>query len=384
MNFDFSDDQKLLRDELRKFLQKESPLTQARKIIDQSVDHSVEQGITHAAPVWDGLASLGATSLMLPESCGGIGLGALELCLLAEEIGRQLSPVPASSTLYGALQILLLGADQAQQERWLPPIAQGVIGAVVAPMDDEWDVARLPSFDGVALQGIAPQVADGMAAQFMLVLARDKTEQLVWVVADCGAGMQRRRLATLDPSKPYAELRFDGLPAALLRNVKDSSAAKAILQRMRDRAAVLLAFEQLGAADTALDMAVAYARERKAFGRVIGSYQAIKHKLADLYTANQLARVHCYYGAWALADDVVQANGCPELPLAAASARVAATRAFNLTAQENIHVHGGMGTTWEIDCHLYYRRARQQAVALGSEHLWREQIAAQLASRLDH
>ena len=110
MNFDFSDDQKLLRDELRKFLQKESPLTQARKIID----HGVEHAITHAAPVWDGLASLGATSLMLPESCGGIGLGALELCLLAEEIGRQLSPVPASSTLYGALQILLLGADQAQ------------------------------------------------------------------------------------------------------------------------------------------------------------------------------------------------------------------------------------------------------------------------------
>ena len=372
MNFDFSEDQNLLRDSLRKYLGKESPLGLSRELIDK-------QG-SHAEAVWRGLTEQGVTALMLPDDCDGIGLGAMELCVAAEEIGRQLSPVPLASTLYLAAQAVMLGSSQAQQQRWLPALAAGQIGTLAAPLDGAIDHDSLPRFDGGRLSGQAPLVADGMVAQWAVLLATDAQGELLFVLSDLTSGVERRLLATLDPAKPFAQWTMDGCPAERLDGGHD---ALALLQRVRDRAAVLLAFEQIGAADAALEMAAAYARERKAFGRTIGSYQGIKHKLADRYTANQMARAHCYYGAWALAADVEQAGGAPELPAAAAAARVAASQALTLMAQENLHVHGGMGYTWELDCHLFYRRARQQAVLLGNEHVWRERLAGELEARLD-
>ncbi len=371
MNFDFSDEQHMLRDEVRRFLVKESPLKVAREVL--------ERGLTHSEPVWRGLAGLGATALMLPEDCGGAGLGAMELCVVAEEIGRQLSPVPLASTLYLAAQAVLLGGTAAQQQRWLSPVAEGAIGAFAAPLDGVVDVTVLPCFDGQCLTGTVPLVADGGCAQWAVVLAVDGQGQPVWVLSGLERGLARRMLATLDPAKPFAHWQFEATPAEALAAVPD---ATALLARVRNRAAVFLAFEQLGAADAALEMAAAYARERRAFGRTIGSYQGIKHKLADLYNANQLARVHGYYGAWALAADAATPAGAPELAAAAAAARVTASLAATQAAHEGLHVHGGMGYTWEIDCHLYMRRARQQAVLLGHEHAWREQLAAALQARL--
>ncbi|MEO6322905.1 MAG: acyl-CoA dehydrogenase, partial [Polaromonas sp.] len=373
MNFDFSDDQNVLRGEVRKFLAKESPVSAARRVISE--------GGTHAEAAWQGLARLGVTALMLPEASGGVGLGALELCVVAEEVGRQLGALPLSSTLYLAGQALLLGASDVQQQRWLPRIANGEVATLAAPLDDELASITLPRFDGKALHGLATLVADGGCAALAVVLAQDVGGQPVFVVADLKDKVARRTLATLDPAKPFAELTFVTTPAEALDACAD---ALALLTRVRNRAAILLAFEQLGGADTALEMASAYARERKAFGRTIGSYQGIKHKLADIYTANQMARAHCYYGAWALAADSSNpAEPAPELALAASSARVAATQAYSLAAQENIQVHGGMGYTWELDCHLHYRRARQLAVVLGNIHAWREGVAAELEVRLD-
>lgn len=371
MNFDFSEDQNALREQVRKFLSKESPVALARQVIETET--------THAAAVWNGLAGLGVTALMLPEACGGIGLGAMELCVVAEEVGRQLSPVPLASTLYLATQVVLLAGDDSQQRRWLTPVSEGAIGTVAAPLDGECDTAALPRFDGTALSGLVSPVADGMVAQWAVVLAQNPQGQAVWVATDLSAGVERRALATLDPSKPFAEWTLSATPAQAL-----SGDAWAVLARVRNRAAVLMAFEQVGAAGAALEMAAAYARERKAFGRPIGSYQGIKHKLADLYTEIEMARAHCYYGAWALTADTAQAEGAPELPAAAAAARTSASRALTHTAEENLHTHGGMGYTWEMDCHLFYRRARQQAVLLGNEHVWREQLAAQLEDWLDH
>ena len=369
MNFDFSDEQQMLRDEVRKYLVRESPTSVARRLL--------EHGGTHDDAVWRGLSGLGATALMLPEDVGGAGLGALELCIVAEEVGRQLAPVPLASTSYLALQALLLGASPEQQRRWLPLVVRGAIGAFAAPLDGVVDAATLPRFAAGQLHGEVPLVADGGAAQWAVVLAAGDAGPL-WVVSDLGRGLGRRALATLDPSKPFAAWHFDATPAQALAGAAD---ALPLLARVRNRAAVLRAFEQLGAADAALEMAAAYARERRAFGRTIGSYQGIKHKLADLYVANQFARVHCYYGAWALAADAALADGAPELPLAAAAARVSASRAATEAAHESMHVHGGMGYTWELDCHLYLRRARQQAVLLGHEHGWREQLAAGLVAR---
>jgi len=142
-----------------------------------------------------------------------------------------------------------------------------------------------------------------------------------------------------------------------------------------DRAAVPLAFEQVGGAQASLEMATAYAKERFAFGRPIGSFQAIKHKLADIYIAIELARSNAYYGAWALSADAA------ELPLAAATARVSATEAFDLAAKENIQTHGGIGFTWEADCHLYYRRARLLALTIGSARYWKDRVVVELERR---
>lgn len=374
MNFDFSDDQNALRNEIRKFLTKESPLTQVRALLER-------EG-SHAQGVWSGMAQLGVTSLMLPEDCGGIGLGAMEMCVVAEEVGRQLSPVPLASTMYLAVQVLLLSTQEqsAQRQKWLMPVSGGSIGCLAAPTDAQKALAELPLFDGKTLNGECLLVADGMAAQWGVALARNAAGDDVLVAFKCDASVQRKALKTLDPSKPYAALNFGGTAAELLDG---RASAAQVLARVRNRAAVMLAFEQLGAADAALEMAAAYAKERKAFGRAIGSYQGIKHKLANLYTNNQLARAHCYYGAWALTADMAQAAGAPELAAAAAAARVSATQALSDAAQENLHTHGGMGYTWELDCHLFYRRARQQAVELGNIHAWREQVAAELQKRMD-
>ncbi|MCY1388525.1 Acryloyl-CoA reductase (NADH) [compost metagenome] len=364
MNFDFSDDQNVLREEVRKFLVNKSPLGEARQVMDT--------GLGHSAAVWQGLCEMGVTTLMLPENCGGHGLGALELCVVAEEVGRQLAPVPLVSTMYLAVQAILLAANAAQQQAWLPRIADGQVATLAAPLSSSHaDAAALPRFDGKALHGVAPLVVDGEAAALAVVLAQGDDDRQVLVLAESGRGVSRRRLASIDPTRGFAQLQFDATPAEAL-----DGDARAVLTQVRDRAAILLAFEQLGGADSALAMGAAYARERKAFGRAIGSYQGIKHKLADIYTRNEMARAHCYYGAWALSSDA------PELAAAAAAARIAATDAFSYAAQENLQTHGGMGYTWEMDCHLYYRRARQLAVVLGSRHEWSERLVCELEARL--
>lgn len=363
MNFDFTDDQKALRDTLRRFLAKESPLSEARRVAEQHEPYSTA--------VQRGLIDMGISTLMLPEACGGIGLGALELCVVAEELGRNLTPVPLSSTLYLAAQALLLGSSPAQQTDWLTPLAGGQIATLSAPLDGH--ACNLPSYHDGVLHGDTGLVADALSAEAAVVLASNSCGQWCWVVCKLDDTVGRQARETIDLTRPWGQLRFDATPATALDAVDDPSK---LLQQVRNRAAILIAFEQLGASDTALEMATEYARERKAFGRAIGSYQGIKHKLADIYTLNQLARAHCYYGAWALA------CGDDELLIAAAAARVSSIRALTYAAQENIQVHGGMGYTWELDCHLFYRRARQQALMLGDEELWNEQISQILEQRL--
>ena len=224
MNFDFSDDQNMLRDEVRKFLVKESPVTVARRVIDE--------GATHAEAAWQGLGSLGVTTLMLPESCGGIGLGAMELCVVAEEVGRQLGALPLASTLYLATQAVLLGASEAQQQRWLPRVAEGAVATLAAPLDDVTvttdgtDLTPLPVFDGQTLTGSAPLVLDGGCAAFAVVLASNTSGQPCLVLADLSAGVSRRPLKTLDPAKPFAALTFLATPAEALDAVAPAEAEK--------------------------------------------------------------------------------------------------------------------------------------------------------------
>ena len=171
--------------------------------------------------------------------------------------------------------------------------------------------------------------------------------------------------ATLDPSRSHASITFKNTKAEILGPDKHGWTA---LQETLDRAAVLFAFEQLGGAEACMNMAKDYAMGRFAFGRPIASFQAIKHKIADMYIAVELARSNCYFGAWALSTDA------SELPTAAATARVSASKAFHECSKENIQTHGGMGFTWEFDCHLYYRRCRQLAANIGSQAVWKNKL----------
>jgi alkylation response protein AidB-like acyl-CoA dehydrogenase len=228
--------------------------------------------------------------------------------------------------------------------------------------------------EGGRLTGTKTPVADGDTADFAIVAAgtAGASAASLFIVDLHGAGVARRPLATIDPSRSFAELTFRAAPVEPLAL---GEAGDRLLARVLDGAAVLMAFEQLGGADFALEAACAYAKERWAFGRPIGSNQAIKHMLADMYVSATLARSNCYYGAWALS------TGADALGEAAASARISATQAFQHCARNNIQVHGGSGFTWAVDCHLYYRRSNLLALALGGLAPWEDRLVDKLRRR---
>ncbi|HKZ08424.1 MAG TPA: acyl-CoA dehydrogenase family protein [Methylomirabilota bacterium] len=368
MNFAFSDEQQALRDQARKFLSDRAAPARVRRILESSEPYDRD--------LWRGMAELAWTGTAIPEMHGGAGFGHLELCVLAEELGRSLAPTPFSSSVYLATEALLLAGSDAQKTRWLPKLALGeVIGCLalaegprpVHPGNLE-TTAR-----GGRLTGAKMPVADGDVADFAVVLARDDGGAPALFLAELGGpGVTRTPVETVDPTRSHARLTFADTPAEPLGA---SGGGWALLERLLDRAAVLFAFEQVGGAQAALEMARDYALGRFAFGRPIGSFQAIKHKLADVYVAVELARSNAYYGAWALSTDA------PALPVAAAAARVAATEAFFHAAKENIQTHGGMGFTWEFDCHMYYRRAKLLALNLGSVARWKDKLITRLETR---
>jgi len=289
-------------------------------------------------------------------------------------LGRSLAPVPFSSSVYLATEALLLAGSESQKEELLPKLVAGELIGTLAWAEGAGNPnpARVKArVSGGKLSGAKWPVADGGIADIAIVAARDDADQMVLALVRLGgAGVHPESLTTVDPTREQAKLSFDGVPAEVL-----PGDGWAVLQQVLERAAVMVAFEQVGLAQACLDMAVTFAMERHAFGRPIGSFQAIKHKLADVYVATELARSNAYYGAWALS------AGAAEMPLAAASARVSATEAAWLAAKENIQTHGGVGFTWEIDCHLYYRRAKLLGLTLGAVPWWKDRVVSALETR---
>jgi acyl-CoA dehydrogenase len=361
MNFDFSPEQQQFREQLRRMLERSDSAGQGRSILEK-------QSANYSSAIWQSLAELGVQAAAIPEKHAGLGLGALELCVAAEEIGRALAPVPfLSSTGICAEAIRLFGSPQ-QQSDWLPGLAAGATIGTWGFAEDNRTAANQTHLSSGRLFGAKVPVFDGMAAAVMLVIAKDERGAVVCALCDLAQpGLTREPVETLDPTRPAALIRFEGAVAEPLPHAGDAA-----WQQLRQRAAVLLAFEQVGSAEAALEMARSYALDRSAFGRKIGSFQAVKHKLADMYAKIELARCHCYYGAWAISTDA------PETPLAAAGARCSATDALDYAAQENIQIHGGIGVTWESDCQLFYRRARLNALMLGSRYEWQDQLIAAL------
>ena len=369
VNFDFSADQKALRDQARKFLGEHASSVRVRRILDTDEPYDRE--------LWRGVAEMGWTDTAIPETYGGAGFGYLELCVIAEELGRSVAPIPFSSTVYLAAEALLLAGSEAQKRKWLPRIASGEVVGCLALAESAGAPAPRAVKTRVEvgrISGTKAPVADGDVADVAIVAARgDGAADLSLFLVDlAGPGVARTTLPTVDPTRSHARLAFDSAPAEPLGA---AAAGAALLERIFDRAAVLVAFEQVGGAQAALDMAREYAMGRFAFGRPIASFQAIKHKLVDMYVGIELARSNAYYAAWALSTDAA------ELPVAAATARVAASEAYFHAAKENIQTHGGMGFTWEFDCHLHYRRAKLTGLGLGSARRWKDLLITRLEAR---
>ena len=367
MNLDFSDEQKQLRDQVRRFLNEQCTPTAVRAILEGKERYD--------GKLYSGLAELGVLGAAIPEEYGGVGLGHLELCVVAEELGRVLAPVPVASSIYLAAEFLMLAGTESQKTQWLPKLASGEAIGTFALSEGQGRGTRdalTARVKNGKLSGMKVPVADGCDADFAVVAAKDETGGVsLYLVNLAGEGVSREELDTIDPTRSQARLSFDEAEADLLGGTGDGWN---IATQVMDRAAVLMAFEQLGGADRALEMARDYALERMAFGRPIGSFQAIKHILADMYVSATLARSNCYYGAWALS------SGAAELPVAAATARVSATTAFQHCSKNNIQVHGGMGFTWAFDCHLFYRRSNALALTLGSLSTWESQLIERMSS----
>ena len=372
MNFDFSDEQKQLRDEARKFLAEKCPPKAVRAVLDGKA--------TYDRDLWKGLAEMGFLGVAIPEAYGGAGAGHLELCVIAEEMGRALAPVPFSSTVYLAAEATLLAGSEAQKQKWLPKIASGEAIGTLALFEGKGGPSPQAiklSASGGSLNGIKKPVPDGAIADFAIVAARTAasgrdTDISLFLVDMKAQGVDVKALSNVDPTRGQAEITFKNCKAEPLGAAGEGFS---VVSQVLDRAAVLLSFEQVGGADRALEMGRDYALDRIAFGRPIGSFQAIKHMLADMYVSATLARSNCYYGAWALS------TNASELPEAAAAARISATQAFQHCAKNNIQVHGGMGFTWEFDCHLYYRRANATALSLGSMSYWEDALIDRMRKR---
>ncbi|HWA59856.1 MAG TPA: acyl-CoA dehydrogenase family protein [Caulobacteraceae bacterium] len=372
MNFEFSDDQKQMKTEARRFLEAKCPTTAVRAILEgpEAYDRAL----------WKGLAEMGFLGVVIPEEYGGLGLGYLELCVIAEEMGRAIAPVPFSSSVFLATEFLLAAGSDAQKKEWLPRLAAGEAIGTFAHAEGTGQVSprqiQVRFADG-KVTGSKLAVPDGDIADFAVVSVRtaqgqDERGVALAIVDLKGAGVTRTPVETIDPTRSHANLAFDGAAAQLLGQAGEGWST---LSKVFDHAAVLTGFEQIGGADRALEMARDYALDRMAFGRPIGSFQAIKHMLADMYVSATLARSNGYYGAWALS------TGAAELPEAAASTRVAATQAFQHCSKNNIQVHGGMGFTWAFDCHLFYRRSNLLALNLGALSQWEDALIERMRAR---
>ncbi len=373
MNFDFSDDQKLLRDQARKFLQDKCDRSLVRSILEDDEKRYSEN-------LWKDIAEMGWTGTAIPEEYGGLGLGMLELCVIAEELGRSLAPTPFSSSIYLFAEFIKSYGSEEQKKKYLPKIASGEFIGTFAL--SETNGTPRPSnikanvSDG-KLSGEKNPVNDGEVADVIIVAANSDNNAnhnslSLYLVEKDDQGLSKSSLETLDPTRPACLLSFSNVNAEQLGNRGEGWS---MIEDIFNRAAVLFSFEQVGGAQVSLDEAKKYSLERFAFGRQIGSFQALKHKMADMYVKIELARSNAYYGAWALSTD------SNELPVAAAGARVSASDAYNYSSQENIQIHGGVGFTWEYDCHLFYRRAKLLSLNIGSVRQWKENLISNLEKR---
>jgi alkylation response protein AidB-like acyl-CoA dehydrogenase len=367
--FVFTDEQQELRQTMRRFLADKSPSAVVRQLME------TETGYDPA--VWALMAGqLGLQGMTIPDKYGGSGYGPVEQLIVCEEMGRVLLCAPYLATAVLAAGALLASGDEAAQAELLPGIADGsTIATLAVPEDDgAWTTSGLTtrasrSAGGYVLDGRKTFVLDGTIADLILVTAQADEGPALFAIDGDAPGLTRSPLQTLDMTRKQAEIELSRTPARL---VGTAGAAASIVAQAARSAVIALAAEQVGGAQRCLDMSVEYAKLRVQFGRPIGSFQAIKHKCADMLLEVESARSAAYYAAWAAADNAA------DLPLAASLAKAYCSEAYFHAAAENIQIHGGIGFTWEHDAHLYYRRAKSSEVMLGTPAQHREIAASDL------
>jgi acyl-CoA dehydrogenase len=350
MNFDLSDEQKMLADQARGLLSDRVPYDRLRTLIDSGAEWD--------EPLWRELAEMGFLGANVPEAYGGLGMHELDLGVIAQELGRVNAAVPFFSSIVLAADAIRLAGSEAQKAEWLPQLVSGAVVACFASAEGPGPLLGCGTMlsEGT-LNGTKQPVADAGVAKLAVAQVGDG---LVLVRLD-QPGVTRTRLDSFDELRPHYRIDFADAQAEPLPG-------RGAIPTLLDRAAVQAAFEAVGGAEACLTMARDYAMDRQMFGRPLASYQAIKHKLADVAVGIELARSNAYYGGWA-------AEASPDdLPSAAAAARLTAIKAFELAARENLQVHGGIGYTFAANCHFYYRRERMLAVNVGNRGYWADRL----------
>ena len=361
MDFHLSDEQAMLRDGARRFLEEQCSTDQVRAVMDSDAGYDPD--------LWRAMADQGWTAMHIPEAYGGAGFSFAETAILLHEMGRSLAPVPYLSSVVLAAEAIMRAGSDEQKGRWLPGIASGDLIATlaVAEPDGGWDEADVataaePAGDGYTLTGTKAFVTDAGAADLIVVAARHDNRVGLYVVAADDVTVER--VVSLDSTRPLGTLDLNGAPAERL-----ASGSWDVLQQVFDVGAVALAAEQVGGIERVLEMAVQYAKDRKQFGRPIGSFQAIKHMCADMLLSLESARSAAGFAVWALA------TGSDEFELAAALAKAHCSQAYFRVAADNIQLHGGIGFTWEHDAHLYFKRAKSTELLLGAPASQRNRLA---------
>jgi alkylation response protein AidB-like acyl-CoA dehydrogenase len=369
MNFAFTEEQEELRSTVRSFLESKSA--------EEAVREQMETDNGFDGAVWSQMAEqMGLQGLHIPEEFGGSGFGYVELGIVLEEMGRALLCAPFFSSVVLAANTLLLSGDDAAKSAHLPGIASGETIATVAFTEPsgKWDESGIEMQASGAggdftLTGTKMFVIDGHTANLIIVAARTSAGVSLFVVDGDASGLTRTALSTMDQTRKQAKLEFDNTPATLLGT---DGAGWEVLSQMLDLAAVSLSAESVGGAQKVLEMAVDYAKVRVQFGRPIGSFQAIKHKCADMLLEVESAKSAAYYGMWCASE----MND--ELASVASLAKAYCTEAYFHAAAENIQIHGGIGFTWEHPAHLYFKRAKSSELMFGDPTYHRELLAQRI------
>ena len=369
MNFAFSEEQEELRKMVRSFLENKSA--------EEAVREQMETANGYDAAVWNQMGSeMALQGIAIPEEFGGQGYSFIELGVVLEEMGRALLCAPYFSSVVLAANTLLLSGDDAAKKAHLPGIAAGETIATLATTEPSgrWDEAGITieakgSGSDFTISGTKSFVLDGHTANLIIVAARTGKGVSLFAVDGNASGLTRTALSTMDQTRKQAKLEFSNTPAKLIGT---EGKGWDVLSQVFDLAAVALAAEQVGGAQKVLEMAVQYAKDRIQFGRPIGSFQAIKHKCADMLLEVESAKSAAYYGMWCASE----MND--ELASVASLSKAYCSEAYFHAAAENIQIHGGIGFTWEHPAHLYFKRAKSSELMFGDPAYHREQLAQRI------